>query len=106
MSVIETCHFTLLNTRSSRLGVFYKVYPKIMTIKVLFFASLRERIGKQQAIVESEVPIAAAEVWVRGGGGSVLPGNVLVSVNQAYATVDTLVNTGDEVAFFPPVTGG
>ncbi|MDD5395337.1 MAG: MoaD/ThiS family protein [Thiothrix sp.] len=77
-----------------------------MAVNVLFFASLRERLGKQQASVDSDVPISIMEVWERSGGGLILPDNVLVSINHVYATTDTLVQPGDEVAFFPPVTGG
>ncbi|QTR53917.1 MULTISPECIES: MoaD/ThiS family protein [Thiothrix] len=77
-----------------------------MPINVLFFASLRERLGKAQASIDTDVPLTAHEVWQRSSGGAALPVNVLVSVNQAYANLETLVQAGDEVAFFPPVTGG
>lgn len=77
-----------------------------MPINVLFFASLRERLGKSQISIETDVPLSAQEVWRRSSDGADLPNNVLVSVNQHYATLETLVQAGDEVAFFPPVTGG
>jgi molybdopterin converting factor small subunit len=35
-----------------------------------------------------------------------MPGNILMAVNQEYAEADQFVSDGDEVAFFPPVTGG
>jgi len=34
------------------------------------------------------------------------PANLLMAVNQEYVSLDTPVKAGDEVAFFPPVTGG
>jgi molybdopterin synthase sulfur carrier subunit len=77
-----------------------------MPINVLFFASLRERLGKRQMQLETDLPIGVAEVWQRSSGEAILPANVLISVNQAYADAATVVQPGDEVAFFPPVTGG
>ncbi|SEA83459.1 MAG: MoaD/ThiS family protein [Candidatus Thiothrix putei] len=77
-----------------------------MPIKVLFFASLRERIGQSQRLLESDMPLTLQEVWQRSSGESHLPGNVLMSINQTYANASSLVQPGDEVAFFPPVTGG
>ena len=35
-----------------------------------------------------------------------MPDNVLAAVNMVYAGLDAVVQDGDEVAFFPPVTGG
>ncbi|MDH3693913.1 MAG: MoaD/ThiS family protein [Gammaproteobacteria bacterium] len=38
--------------------------------------------------------------------GKTMEDNILFAVNQQYAAVDSPVCDGDEVAFFPPVTGG
>ncbi len=35
-----------------------------------------------------------------------IPGNALVAINREYSDFDAVVKEGDEVAFFPPVTGG
>lgn len=75
-------------------------------IKVLFFASLREQLKKSDSTVETDAALDVEEVWRRGSGKDSLPVNILVSVNQEYAGAETLVQPGDEVAFFPPVTGG
>lgn len=77
-----------------------------MSIKVMFFASLRERLGKAEALLDSELPVKVLDVWQRSSGEESLPDNVLVSVNQVYGDAETTVQSGDEVAFFPPVTGG
>lgn len=77
-----------------------------MSVKVLFFASLREHLGVGQATLDTSSPLTVQAVWQRSSGQEALPANVLVSVNHSYAGVDTLVQPGDEVAFFPPVTGG
>jgi molybdopterin synthase sulfur carrier subunit len=77
-----------------------------MSVKVLFFASLRERLGVGQVMLDTPDAISVQEVWQRSSGENALPANVLVAVNQEYANATTPVQSGDEVAFFPPVTGG
>lgn len=77
-----------------------------MHVTVKFFASLRERVGRAEARVEAPAPLTAAEVWRRAAGTEPMPANTLVAVNMEYADRDHVVRAGDEVAFFPPVTGG
>ncbi len=76
-----------------------------MSITVRFFASIRERSGKGEDIIESKGINTVADVWTRCVQ-TPLPENVLVAVNMEYARTDQPVRDGDEVAFFPPVTGG
>jgi len=78
----------------------------LMSIKVLFFASLRERLGRGDVQLDASSPLSIAEVWQQASGEICLPANVLVSINQTYADATAQVQPGDEVAFFPPVTGG
>lgn len=78
----------------------------MQAIRVLFFASLKERLKKERIDLESTIPLSVLAVWQRSSGEMVVPGNVLVSVNQEYTHLEALVQPGDEVAFFPPVTGG
>jgi molybdopterin synthase sulfur carrier subunit len=77
-----------------------------MQVKVLFFASLRERLGKASVTLEMPDGAQIVDVWQMATSGKPLPANVLVSVNQIYADISGQVSDGDEVAFFPPVTGG
>lgn len=77
-----------------------------MSITVRFFASLRERVGRAEARLEAAGPLTARDVWDRAAGSLVMPANTLVAINMEYAPVDRPVVDGDEVAFFPPVTGG
>ncbi len=77
-----------------------------MQVKVLFFAGLRERLGKADVALELPGTATVLEVWQQATGGETLPANVLVSINQVYAELSASVADGDEVAFFPPVTGG
>jgi len=76
-----------------------------MSITVKFFASIRERLGKSEEKIDFSEAVTVAGVWERVVGGS-LPPNTLVAVNQEYATPEHSIHDGDEVAFFPPVTGG
>jgi len=83
-------------------------------VKVLFFAALREQLGT--AGEEIELPsgvgtVAALRAHLRGRGGAwqaaLADGKLVrVAVNQDMAQPSAAIKAGDEVAFFPPVTGG
>ncbi len=83
-------------------------------MKLLYFAWVRQRVGKAEETLE--LPQAVATVgdllaWLktRGPGYAAAlaqAGVVKVAVNQEYVGVDRLLAPGDEVALFPPVTGG
>ncbi len=75
-------------------------------VTVKFFASLKEQMGCDGASVEIGEVATVADVWLQASGGKALPSNILVSVNLEYTDPSHLVKSGDEVAFFPPVTGG
>lgn len=79
-----------------------------MTVQVRFFASLRERMGIEdtQISLPAGATVTVTDVWRAVLGAAELPANTLVAINQDYATLDAPVRDGDEVAFFPPVTGG
>ena len=77
-----------------------------MTIQVRFFASLRESLGRDGADVDLPAGARIADVWRAATGADALPAGILCAVNHDYAAPDVSVRDGDEVAFFPPVTGG
>jgi sulfur-carrier protein len=77
-----------------------------MSIKVRFFASLSESIGRSECELEFTQAISVRDVWQHSAVGTIIPNNVLAAVNMEYADLDCQVHNGDEVAFFPPVTGG
>jgi molybdopterin synthase sulfur carrier subunit len=82
-------------------------------IRVLLFASLRETLGTSQESVPLPTPATVGaligELRVRGEswGQALATGKRWrVAVNQDMATLETPLCAGDEVAIFPPVTGG
>lgn len=77
-----------------------------MTITVRFFASLRESTGHREIAVDDARVETAGDAWRLATGGQPIPGNVFVAVNLEYTHLEAPVRAGDEVAFFPPVTGG
>ena len=82
------------------------------TLTVRFFARLREELATDSlelpAAPHQTVADLLSALASRGGRWAQLQGDqpVMVAVNQAMARPSTPVHAGDEVAFFPPVTGG
>jgi molybdopterin synthase sulfur carrier subunit len=77
-----------------------------MSINVQFFASLRELLDKQQVSLDYDDGLDVLTVWQQASDGATMPDNTLCAINMEYVKTDALVSDGDEVAFFPPVTGG
>ncbi len=76
-----------------------------MSIRVRMFASLRERWQIDQVELKPDGIATVADVW-ETLTGQAMSERILAAVNMEYARPDTPVREGDEVAFFPPVTGG
>ena len=84
----------------------------MMTVRVRYFASLREALGPQ----ESAAVAAGATVGMlrdaliaRGGRHAEVLARgraVRCSLNQAMCGDEAVLTDGAEIAFFPPVTGG
>ncbi len=83
-------------------------------IDILYFASLREQLNTSRERLEltSELKqigdlinqlATRGEAWQQAFGGD---DTILVAVNQEMAEATTTINDRDEIAFFPPVTGG
>jgi molybdopterin synthase sulfur carrier subunit len=75
-------------------------------IEVKFFASLRELVKTDSITLEVQSDLTVEQVWQRATSGIPFPNNVLCAINLEYTALDHIVNDNDEVAFFPPVTGG
>jgi molybdopterin synthase sulfur carrier subunit len=82
-------------------------------IKLLYFASLREALGVANEAMElpadvSSVGALRRHLAARGGNWQVfaVSKSLRAAVNQTMVGADAPVAAGDEVAFFPPVTGG
>ncbi len=87
-----------------------------MKVRVLFFARLREQLGSPGGEVElpgESATVAQLRALLVSRGDAwreALEGpqsrKLRIAVNQDMATPETVLRAGDEVAFFPPVTGG
>jgi sulfur-carrier protein len=85
-----------------------------VAVTVLYFAWVRQKIGVAEetiALPESVKSVAdlAAHLRARGAGYAEAladTARVRAAVNREHVPFDTAVKDGDEIAFFPPVTGG
>ncbi len=79
-------------------------------IRVLFFAKLREALGTSSLNLEYSGDVAGLKqvLSLRGEAWRqvLAQDNILCAVNQQVAADDQSLSSSDEVAFFPPVTGG
>jgi sulfur-carrier protein len=83
-------------------------------VRVLYFAWVREKagIGAEQVVLPATVTdVGGLIAWLRARGGGQAAaladlGRLRVAVNQEHVAFDHPLAPGDEVAFFPPVTGG
>ncbi|MEN0612952.1 molybdopterin synthase sulfur carrier subunit [Klebsiella indica] len=81
-------------------------------INVLFFAQVRELLGTDSLTLDPNglptVEAVRQQLIARGGRWALAleEGKLLAAVNQTLTTFDHPLAAGDEVAFFPPVTGG
>jgi molybdopterin synthase sulfur carrier subunit len=76
-----------------------------MKISVKYFANMRETMGKAEESVELGDGATVAALW-SSVSDTAMPENTLIAVNMEYTNADHALNDGDEVGFFPPVTGG
>jgi molybdopterin converting factor subunit 1 len=80
-----------------------------MKVRLLFFAVLRDIVGKSEADLEVPEGTRAEDVWQRlraEYGPLAAYAQPMTAVNESYVRPDALLRDGDEVAFIPPVAGG
>jgi molybdopterin synthase sulfur carrier subunit len=83
-------------------------------VKLLYFAWVRQKIGKSEEDLALPANVAtlrdlAQHLRARGPGYADAFGDLAwlrAAANQVHVGFDTRVGDGDEIAFFPPVTGG
>lgn len=86
----------------------------MLTVKVVFFASFKDILGESQIEIQlpksTQVEGLCRLLCSKGDCWQQVFGNeaqiVKIAVNQEMVDVNALLSDGDEVAFFPPVTGG
>ena len=84
------------------------------SVNILYFAALREQLGRegqQVTLPSNSVPVAALVQELRLHDAKLdevfaATPRIRVAINQKLGGVDTCVQPGDELAFFPPMTGG
>ena len=77
-----------------------------MSIKVKFFARMRDEAGLSSGEVDFVDGITAADIWSQLVKNAEFPESVMIAVNLEYISGEPTLKDGDEIAFFPPVTGG
>jgi len=81
-----------------------------MSIHVKFFASMRDLMGDDRDISSDIIQQYGIktidDVWAYCAKGKERPSNVLMALNMDYVDAQSVLKDQDEVAFFPPVTGG
>ncbi|MGE4594716.1 MAG: molybdopterin converting factor subunit 1 [Gammaproteobacteria bacterium] len=78
-------------------------------MNILFFASLKESLNtaSEKITIDADATVASIKnQLIEKHGEKYFPKNILCAVNHEMVDDNTLVTEGDEVAFFPPVTGG
>ncbi|MEM7651815.1 MAG: molybdopterin converting factor subunit 1 [Pseudomonadota bacterium] len=83
-------------------------------MKLLYFAWVRTKIGVGEETVEIPPEVATVSDllrWLESRGDGYAealanPSVIRVAVNQDFASPETTISNSDEIALFPPVTGG
>lgn len=81
-----------------------------MRVRLLYFAVLRDIIGKSEEVVDLPEGTRAVEIWQRlratHGELAAYERPPMTAVNEEYVDAASPLRDGDEVAFIPPVAGG
>ncbi|TKI48027.1 molybdopterin converting factor subunit 1 [Lysinibacillus tabacifolii] len=76
-------------------------------INILLFAHLQEQVGESQLKVAlSDVTVAQLKEWLEKHYPQLSLQQIMTAVNEEFATDTTIVQSGDTIAFIPPISGG
>ncbi len=100
-------------TATTDVGLKPDLHEVLVSVNILYFAGLREALGQSSEQLSLPAQVGSvgqlhAHLAARGGVWAALSTtkNLRIAVNRKVAAMDAPVKDGDEVAFFPPVTGG
>lgn len=78
-----------------------------MNVSVKYFASLRELMGESSVSIDIDKESSVDDVWrLVTKHKKIEIDNIMATVNMEYVKSSQVLRDGDEIAFFPPVTGG
>ncbi len=77
-----------------------------MSIKVRFFARLSDLVGVSEMEIDFIEGLSVNDVWARTSPHDSLPSGSLFAINHNYSEAQDILQDGDEIAYFPPLTGG
>jgi molybdopterin synthase sulfur carrier subunit len=75
-------------------------------MKILYFASIREKIGKASEELSNFKSTDELKKYLSEKYPNCFDESVLTAVNMEVITENITIKNGDEIAFYPPVTGG
>lgn len=83
-------------------------------MKIVYFAWVRERVGKTDETVEPPASVRTVKdlvAWLKGRGEEYAyafenAGSIRAAINRVHVKPDALLAGAHEIAFFPPMTGG
>lgn len=81
-----------------------------MTFNILLFATIKEKLGKSNISLDLQEPAQLSDLLTElyQKYSQLIPykKSVLVAVNKKFASTDQAIKPEDEIALFPPVSGG
>lgn len=78
-----------------------------MKVRIKVFAGLRDQLDLEETEVTIAGGVSVADIWRQLFPDQALTADrIMIAVNHEYCDGDQALHEGDEVAFFPPVTGG
>lgn len=76
-------------------------------IHILLFAHLQEVVGESKLAVElSDITVGQLKAWLEKQYPQLSLQSIMVAINEEFATDTTMIQSGDTIAFIPPISGG